>query len=58
MRIDTNVWPGYEPIYLAREQGEYSDNEVRLVELPNAGTVIQAYRILPERRITCLKTKK
>jgi NitT/TauT family transport system substrate-binding protein len=44
MRVGTNVWPGYEPLYLARELGEYSDNEVRLVELPNASAVIRAYR--------------
>lgn len=44
MRVGTNVWPGYEPLYLARELGEYSDKEVRLVELPNTSAVIQAYR--------------
>jgi NitT/TauT family transport system substrate-binding protein len=44
MRIGTNVWPGYEPLYLARELGEYDDNKVRLVELPNASEVIRAYR--------------
>jgi NitT/TauT family transport system substrate-binding protein len=44
MRIGTNVWPGYEPLYLARELGEYRDKEVRLVELPNASEVIRAYR--------------
>jgi NitT/TauT family transport system substrate-binding protein len=44
MRIGTNVWPGYEPLYLAREMGEYAGNELRLVELPNASEVIRAYR--------------
>jgi NitT/TauT family transport system substrate-binding protein len=44
MRLGTNVWPGYEPLYLARELGEYGDNEVRLVELPNNSAVIRAYR--------------
>ncbi|MGD9164793.1 MAG: ABC transporter substrate-binding protein [Chromatiales bacterium] len=44
MRIGTNVWPGYEPLYLARELNEYDDNEVRLIELPNASEVIRAYR--------------
>jgi NitT/TauT family transport system substrate-binding protein len=43
MRIGTNVWPGYEPLYLARELGEYDDHEVRLVELPNSSEVIRAY---------------
>jgi NitT/TauT family transport system substrate-binding protein len=44
MRIGTNVWPGYEPLYLARELGEYGDHEVRLVELPNTSEVIRSYR--------------
>jgi NitT/TauT family transport system substrate-binding protein len=44
MRIGTNVWPGYEPLYLARELGEYSHSEIRLIELPNSSTVIRAYR--------------
>jgi NitT/TauT family transport system substrate-binding protein len=44
MRVGTNVWPGYEPLYLARELGEYGDSEVRLIELPNTSAVIQAYR--------------
>jgi NitT/TauT family transport system substrate-binding protein len=44
MRVGTNVWPGYEPLYLARELGEYGDHEVRLVELPNTSAVMQAYR--------------
>jgi NitT/TauT family transport system substrate-binding protein len=44
MRIGTNVWPGYEPLYLARELGEFDGNDVRLVEMPNTSTVMQAYR--------------
>jgi NitT/TauT family transport system substrate-binding protein len=44
MRIGTNIWPGYEPLYLARELGLYDDNEVQLIELTNASEVIRAYR--------------
>ncbi len=44
MRVGTNVWPGYEPLYLAREMGEYDHKVVRLVEMPNTSAVIQAYR--------------
>jgi len=42
LRVGTNVWPGYEPLYLARELGNLSDADVRLVELPSATDVMQA----------------
>lgn len=42
--IGTNVWPGYEPLYLARDLGHYHDEEVRLVEYSSATQVIQAFR--------------
>lgn len=44
MRIGTNVWPGYEPLYLARDLGLFGDREVRLVEHGSASQVIRAYR--------------
>lgn len=44
LRVGTNVWPGYEPLYLARELGFYHDTEVRLVEYSSATQVIQAWR--------------
>lgn len=44
MRVGTNVWPGYEPLYLARDLGYYPDGAVRLVEYASATEVIQAYR--------------
>ena len=31
LRVGTNVWPGYEPLYLARDLG-YLDESIRLVE--------------------------
>ncbi|MCB1761314.1 MAG: ABC transporter substrate-binding protein [Gammaproteobacteria bacterium] len=43
-RVGTNVWVGYEPLYLARQLGYYDDTPIRLVELPNASEVIQALR--------------
>lgn len=44
LRVGTNIWPGYEPLYLARELGYYSDAEVRLVEYSSATEVIHAWR--------------
>lgn len=44
LRVGTNVWPGYEPLYLAREQGYYPAESVRLVEYSSASEVIRAFR--------------
>jgi NitT/TauT family transport system substrate-binding protein len=42
--IATNQWPGYEPLYLARDLGYFSRDDVRLVELPSASKAIKAFR--------------
>lgn len=42
-RIGTNVWPGYEPLFLARQLG-YLTTAVRLVEYSSATEVISAFR--------------
>lgn len=44
LRIGTNVWPGYEPLYLARDQGYFQTDSVRLVEYSSASDVIRAFR--------------
>lgn len=44
IQIGTNVWPGYEPIYLARAKGFFDDTQVRLIEYPNASEVIRGFR--------------
>jgi NitT/TauT family transport system substrate-binding protein len=44
LRVGTNVWPGYEPLYLARDQGYYPPESVRLVEYTSASEVIRAFR--------------
>lgn len=44
LRIGTNVWPGYEPLYLARELGYFNEHEIRLIEYTSASQVIKAYR--------------
>lgn len=43
-RIATNVWPGYEPFYLARGLGLYENSAIRLVEMPSASQVTHAIR--------------
>lgn len=44
LRIGTNVWPGYEPLYLARSQGYFDNTPIHLVEFNSATEVIRAYR--------------
>jgi len=44
LRMGTNVWPGYEPLYLARELGYFSEDKIKLVEYPSASEVIRAFR--------------
>ena len=39
-----SVWPGYEPVYLAREQGYFAAANLRLAEYGNAAEVKQAFR--------------
>ncbi len=42
LRIASNVWPGYEPLYLARRMGLLEPLRVRLVELGSATEVMDA----------------
>ena len=44
LKVGTNIWPGYEPLYLARELGYYENGLIRLVEYSSATQVIRAYR--------------
>ncbi|MGH8478954.1 MAG: ABC transporter substrate-binding protein [Gammaproteobacteria bacterium] len=44
LRIGTLVWPGYEPLYLARDLGYLEDRSVRLVEYPSNSEVSRAFR--------------
>lgn len=44
LRIGTNVWAGYEPLYLAREKNYFGNNNIKLVEFSSASQVIQAFR--------------
>jgi NitT/TauT family transport system substrate-binding protein len=44
MVFGANLWPGYEPVYLARELGYFSAVNLRLAEYANASEVQQAFR--------------
>jgi len=44
IRIGTNIWPGYEPLYLARSLGWFRDSSIRLVEYTSATETMNALR--------------
>ncbi|MBU1405285.1 MAG: ABC transporter substrate-binding protein [Proteobacteria bacterium] len=44
LRVASNVWSGYETLYLARSLGYYEDKNIRLVELPSNSQVSQSLR--------------
>lgn len=44
LKLGTNLWPGYEPLYLARERGLLDADKVTLVELLSASEVMRAFR--------------
>lgn len=44
LSIGTNVWPGYEPMYLARDMGWFSPHDGRMVEFEDSPEVMRALR--------------
>ncbi|MBF5046604.1 MULTISPECIES: ABC transporter substrate-binding protein [Myxococcaceae] len=44
MRLGTVMWPGHEPLFLARESGQLPDAQVRLVEYSSLSEVNRAFR--------------
>jgi NitT/TauT family transport system substrate-binding protein len=42
VRIASNIWPGYEFLYLARDREYFSKEQVRMVEMPSASVCIEA----------------
>ncbi|MEO5341822.1 MAG: ABC transporter substrate-binding protein [Gammaproteobacteria bacterium SHHR-1] len=45
LRVGTNLWPGYEPLYLAQDIVQPGwDKAIRLVEYPSATEVLRAFR--------------
>ena len=43
IRLGTNVWLGYEPLYLARSLGYFAADEVKLVEFMSTSEVMRAF---------------
>ena len=44
LQIGTNVWPGYEPLYVARDLNYFTETEIRLIEFNTSSAVIRAFR--------------
>lgn len=44
LRLATNQWLGYVPLYLARDLGYFAPTQIQFIELPNASAVINAFR--------------
>jgi len=44
LMIGTNLWPGYEPLYLAAERYQWDEDRLRLVEYPSTTEVLRAFR--------------
>jgi len=44
LSIGTNIWPGYEPLYLARKLGYFDNKGIHLVEFASATQVVHAFR--------------
>lgn len=44
LRVGINIWPGYEPLYLARELGYYADTPLHLVEYASDTQALRALR--------------
>lgn len=44
LRVGSNVWPGYETLYLARSLGYYNNIPIRLVDYPSGTEEVRAYR--------------
>ena len=42
--VGTNIWPGYECLYLAKGLGYYEGTPIKLVQYPSSSAVIRAFR--------------
>ena len=42
LRIASNVWPGYEFVYLAKALNYFNDDDIRLISVPSATVAIQS----------------
>ncbi len=44
LRIASSPWPGYEPLYLARDLGYFDAERVALFELPSSDITMESFR--------------
>lgn len=44
LRIGSNLWPGYETLYLSRNLGYYDGKPIRLVDYPSGTEEVRAFR--------------
>jgi NitT/TauT family transport system substrate-binding protein len=44
LRIASSPWPGYEPVYLARDMNYLSPKQVNIFELPSADITLESFR--------------
>ena len=44
LTISSSPWPGYEPLYLARDLGYFDSNKVKLFELPSSDITMESFR--------------
>jgi NitT/TauT family transport system substrate-binding protein len=44
LRVSSSPWPGYEPLYLARDLGYLNPKQVNLFELPSADINMESFR--------------
>jgi NitT/TauT family transport system substrate-binding protein len=44
LRVSSSPWPGYEPLYLARDLGYLNPKHVNLFELPSADINMESFR--------------
>ncbi|MBD2577480.1 ABC transporter substrate-binding protein [Oscillatoria sp. FACHB-1406] len=44
LRVGANVWPGFEPLFLAKDLGYYQGHPIELRDYPSSTEVSQAFR--------------
>lgn len=44
LRIGSGPWPGYEPLYLARDLGYLDEKKVNIFELPSSDITMESFR--------------
>lgn len=44
IRLGSSPWPGYEPLYLARDLGYIDESSINLFELPSADITMESFR--------------